>query len=112
MQNDQDNSARFSTRPRLARTRFVELNSGQHTTGPLSTTGDLNADPASSSVGQTGYTTQKRASQTLRLSLHEDGPASLQERSTAYLMQLSGMLRPLHAANATQDVVEAEEDGY
>ncbi len=107
MQDDQDNSARSSTRPRLARTRFVELQQGQRTTRPLSMTGDLRGEPASSSG-----TLPKRAASTGKLSLREGGPVSLRERSVAHLMQLSGMLRPLHAANATQDAAEAEEDGY
>lgn len=104
MQDDQDTSAKSSARPRLARTRFVELQPDQRTTGPLSTSGDLRADLARNSAGRA---IQKRA-------LHEDGrrSVSLRERSTLHFMQLSGMLRPLHDANASQDAAGVEDDGY
>ncbi len=110
MQNDQDNPAISTTRPRLARTRFVEIQPAQQTTGKLSTTGDLDTEQATNNTGKLGSNTQKRAASANKHATHEDGPISLQARSTAYLTQLSGMLRPLHARQDAQP--EIEEDGY
>lgn len=101
MQHEQDYPDKSATRPRLARTRFVEMQPDQHITGPLSTTGHLSGPLVTSTTGQLGNGTPITPQD-----------ASLQERSTMHLMQLSGMLRPLRTAQATFDVSEAEEDGY
>lgn len=105
MQHDQKNSVKSSARSRLGRrTRFVELNQTQHAGGMPVTTGDLYADKSRSNTSPLGSNTQKRAA--LTTSEHESIP--LRQRSTAHLMQLSGMLRPL----ATVDAPSLDGDGY
>ncbi len=122
MQDNHDNRGKSAARPRLARTRFVGVNSTQRTTGVLPTTGDLSAGQANESAGGPAENTQKRALLTGKQAARPrqaeapggDGHASVADRSIAHLMQLSGMMRPLRKQGNTLplSLSEVEEDGY
>lgn len=103
MQHEQGGPDPSSTRPRLARTRFVEMQPEQHATGPLSITGQLNNEQAKQSTGQLSNGAPSWAGLAAQ--------ASLPERSIAHLTQLSGMLRPLRSTQALEPL-ERDDDGY
>lgn len=106
MPHEQDHIDKSVTRPRLARTRFVEM---PQTPQPH-ITGHLGSEPITHITGHLDQNTQPRAIITSKLVAQ--GQLSLQERSTMYLTQLSGMLRPLRSVQTTADLPEIEEDGY
>lgn len=129
MQYNDDKSLKSVTRPRLARTRFVGMDPAQQTTGPSPETGDLGADRAGSIADQPTTATRKAQmlaiSKAARLRLRlpaffaeSDSKAPLEDQSTAHLMQLSGMMRPVRAVSTTTGVLPtpvvagADEDGY
>lgn len=129
MQYDDEKSLKSVTRPRLARTRFVGLNEagGRETTGPLAHTGELGADRAQiADQPTTAITDRSRVlpvTRAVRLRLpalfaESSWNAPLEDQSTAHLMQLSGMMRPVSASGLSGStaplpaLVATEEDGY
>lgn len=123
MQHNQDNPDRSATRPRLARTRFVGIDPAQQITGPLPHTDDLGLDQARSIADQpTAATTKPQVVAVKRAVrphlpaafLHESWNAPIENQSTAHLMQLSGMMRPVrvHGTAPLPAQAAVEEDGY
>lgn len=128
MQQNDDKSLKSTTRPRLARTRFVGLDPAQQTTGPLPNTGDLMLDRPGTVVDQPTVATPK--SQILAVKravrprlpsafLNKNWNAPLEDQSTAHLMQLSGMMRAVRAPGSSTTplpipdaAAPVEEDGY
>ena len=124
MQYNEDNSLKPVTRPRLARTRFVGMDPAQQTTGPLPNTDHLGLDRGNLADQPTTMTAKSQAL-TIKRSVRPRLPsaflsnnwnAPIEDQSTAHLMQLSGMMRPVRAsASSTAPLppLEAiEEDGY
>lgn len=126
MQYNEEKPLKPVTRPRLARTRFVGLEAAQQTTGPLPNTDNLGTDSAATIADQpTTIITNKsqivasRNSARLRLPsslLDRNWNAPLENRSTAHLMQLSGMMRQVRAPGSRTAPLptpaRVEEDGY
>jgi uncharacterized protein (TIRG00374 family) len=121
MQHNHDNPDRSATRPRLARTRFVGLDRTQQTTSPLSNTGDLSLDQANSIADQPAATTTKPQVVSVKKAVRPRLPAAflfenwntpIENQSTAHLMQLSGMMRPVRLPDAAPAQASADEDGY
>ena len=126
MQYNDEKPLKPVTRPRLARTRFVGLESTQQTTGPLPNPDNLGKDSAATIADQpTATITSKSqiaapgisARLGLPLSLLDrNWNAPLENRSTAHLMQLSGMMRQVRAPGSSTAPLptpaNAEEDGY
>ena len=127
MQYNDDKSLKSTTRPRLARTRFVGMDSAGQTTGPLPDTGDLSADRVANIADQP--TTAFNKSQMLGISkdVRQHLPAFLlknnwrgpaADQCTAHLLQLSGMIRPVRTTGAITGVLgtpiaaSIAEDGY
>ncbi|HEX7734284.1 MAG TPA: lysylphosphatidylglycerol synthase transmembrane domain-containing protein [Ktedonobacteraceae bacterium] len=125
MQHDDEKSLKSATRPRLARTRFVGMhgNEVRETTGPLGNTDALEAEHAHIADQPTTITSKSQVLPVTR-SVRPHLPAffaestwnaPLEEQSTAHLMQLSGMMRPVHSSGSTAPLpvpAVAEEDGY
>lgn len=116
MQNNHNDPAKFITRTRLARTRFVGMKPAEQTTDPLSTTGRLRAQRAAADQ-PTGIMGPQLPSVEKVVSAHlpsifqqENRLAPAENRETAHLLQLSGMMRPVRTS--TQPLAEADEDGY
>src|ERR1700722_19488822 len=106
MQYNDDKSLKSITRPRLARTRMVGMDSEGHITGPLSNSGDLGAERAGDIADQPTTVTSKSqilaVSKAVRLRLPtffqgSNWNAPLEDQSTAHLVQLSGMMRSLRS---------------
>ncbi|HVU68700.1 MAG TPA: lysylphosphatidylglycerol synthase transmembrane domain-containing protein [Ktedonobacteraceae bacterium] len=122
MQHNDDQSFKSTTRPRLARTRFVGMDPAQQLTEPLPDTGNLNYLPAWESAKQPAVPASKtqqalagtRAARSRLVALFTQS-ALLEDQSTAHLMQLSGMMRPVRAPGAITGVLPTpgtDEDGY
>jgi uncharacterized protein (TIRG00374 family) len=123
MQYNDDKSLKPVTRPRLARTRFVGMDPAQQTTGPLPTTDDLALDrgsradqpitPTQSQVLAVKRSVRPRLPAAF---LNKNWNAPIEDQSTAHLMQLSGMMRPLRAPGSSTAPLPVpttiEEDGY
>ncbi len=118
MQDDHDNPAKSITRTRLARTRFVGMKPAQGIIDPLPTTDNLSMDHAGASADQPTTTTRPQL-QAVReaVSAHlpaafrrGNPPAPVENQEIAHLLQLSGMMRPVHAS--TRPLAETDEDGY
>src|SRR5579883_2517844 len=123
MQYNDDKSLKPVTRPRLARTRFVGMDPAQQTTGPLPTTDDLALDrgngadqpitPTKSQVLAVKRSVRPRLPAAF---LNKNWNAPIEDQSTAHLMQLSGMMRPLRAPGSSTAPLPVpttiEEDGY
>lgn len=127
MQYNDDKLPKSATRPRLARTRIVGITPIEQTTGPLPNTDDLGADRPGAIVDQPTTITSKSqvlaVSRAVRLRLpalfaESNWNAPIEDQSTAHLMQLSGMMRPVRASGAITGVLptpaaaSTEEDGY
>lgn len=115
--NHDDNPSRFATRPRLARTRFVELNPARQATGVQATPGELHVEQKGNRASETGKITQKQTALPFRRGAkapREPLAISTQNQSTSHLMQLSGMIRPPRKPGTTLPLglPEGEEDGY
>jgi uncharacterized protein (TIRG00374 family) len=118
-QDNPDNPARFATRPRLGRTRVVGLDPTKYTTGPLPTTDNLSLDKGNENTDQTAKKAVVAGKKSLYPqpspnSVYDNEDASLAEKSTAHLMQLSGMMRPIRKPGTTRNLnlEETSEDGY
>lgn len=124
MQQNDDKSLKSTTRPRLARTRFVGMDPAQQTTGPLPNTDDLALDRSGAVAEQPASPqtpTAKRAALSLLPSalLKKNWNAPLEEESTGHLMQLSGMMRAVRAPGSNTAPLPlltaagaVEENGY
>src|SRR6185437_12340206 len=127
MQYNDDKSLRSATRPRLARTRIVGIEPAQQTTGPLPNTDNLGMERAGDIADQPTTVTSKSqilaVSKAVRLRLpaffaESNWNAPVEDQSTAHLMQLSGMMRPVRAVGTITGVLptpaaaSADEDGY
>jgi uncharacterized protein (TIRG00374 family) len=123
MHYNDDKSLKPVTRPRLARTRFVGMDPAKQTTGPLPNTDDLALDRGNSA--DQPLTTKKAQALAVRRSVRPRLPAAflnknwnapIEDQSTAHLMQLSGMMRPLRAPGSSTAPLPVptagEEDGY
>jgi uncharacterized protein (TIRG00374 family) len=123
MQYNDDKSLKPVTRPRLARTRFVGMDPAKQTTGPLPNTDDLALDrgngadqpitPTKSQVLAVKRSVRPRLPAAF---LNKNWNAPIEDQSTAHLMQLSGMMRPLRAPGSSTAPLPTptavEEDGY
>lgn len=124
MQYNDDKSFKSVTRPRLARTRFVGMDPVQQVTGPLTNTDDLGKDNVGGDVTEQPTTITSKSSilavkHAVRLRLPQafqsgNWNAPVEDQSTAHLMQLSGMMRPVRVIGATPAPISPDpaEDGY
>jgi uncharacterized protein (TIRG00374 family) len=122
MQYNDDRSLKPTTRPRLARTRFVGMDPAGRPTGPLPTTDDLAIDRSQQAARPAVAAPQSPLADIKRLVRPHLPPAFLskhwnlpvEDQSTLHLMQLSGMMRPVHTPVTAPlpSPVAAEEDGY
>ncbi len=129
MQQNDTRQNKAVTRPRLARTRIVGIGPENVATGPLLASGELSADQVKETTSTQAATVKALPELQIRKAVRLRPPASFQmsawsgpreeisDQSTAHIMQLSGMMRPLRKVAATTPlpaVVQdaSEEDGY
>ncbi len=123
MQYNDDKSLKPVTRPRLARARFVGMDPARQTTGPLPNTDDLALDrgipadlpPTTTTKSQVLAVKRSVRPRLPSAFLSKNWNAPIEDQSTAHLMQLSGMMRPLRASSSTAPLpvpTAQEEDGY
>ncbi len=123
MQDNKEKITRPVTRPRLARTRFVSIDDAPQATHTLPVTGGLTPDPAQDIAAQPTTTLFKRQVLAVEKFVRPHLPnafllwnwnAPIEDQSTAHLMQLSGMMRPLRTTSTKLKLSPAgeEEDGY
>lgn len=126
MQYNDDKPLRPTTRPRLARTRIVSMESARQITGPLPTTDDLSLDHAGDVAQQPTTVTHKSQvlaiTRSVRLRLpsffsESNWNTPVEDQNTAHLMQLSGMMRPIRTISTTGPLdtpipASDDEDGY
>jgi uncharacterized protein (TIRG00374 family) len=116
MQNNHDDPAKSLTRTRLARTRFVGMKPTEQVIDPLSTTGSLRAQRAAAdqptSITRPQLPSVEKVVSAHLPSIFQQGNqlAPAENRETAHLLQLSGMMRSVRTS--TQPLVETDEDGY
>ncbi|HEU5382016.1 MAG TPA: lysylphosphatidylglycerol synthase transmembrane domain-containing protein [Ktedonobacteraceae bacterium] len=115
MQNNHENPDKSATRPRLARTRIVEMNHASQTTGTH--------NRGKESPDHTGNPVQQRVTPAAWKATQANPPSSLTidsqngsstNQSTTHLMQLSGMIRAIRKTDVALNSLTAssEEDGY
>ena len=119
MQQDDEKSLKSTTRPRLARTRFVGINSAHQVAGPLPTTDNLALDrPGTVADQPTTVTTKLRLPSAF---FKKNWNAPVEDQHLVHLLQLSGMMRavrapgnstaPLPTPSTSATKAALEEDG-